>query len=140
MQNAQAVLAEATEKVPALVAWRFQCGTNIGACLYVPPSTSNGTYLGAQEWRDALFLKYDIDPPYLFSKYGGCSTVLSIYHAIYCKDGGLVESHQNELRDRFTDLSENASPPLHVHNDPITYPDCAVQDGKAHPARRNLGR
>ena len=32
------------------------------ACLIVQPSTVNGTELGAQEWRNALFLWYDLDP------------------------------------------------------------------------------
>ena len=34
-----------------------------GAWLTVHPSTANGTEMGAQEWRDALFLRYGLEPP-----------------------------------------------------------------------------
>ena len=32
-------------------------------CMSVLPSTVNGTNLWAQEWKDPLFLSYDINPP-----------------------------------------------------------------------------
>ena len=38
-------------------------GTKTGAWIIVFTYTVNGTELGDQEWRDALFLCYGIDPP-----------------------------------------------------------------------------
>ena len=36
------------------------------------PSTVNGTDLGAQEWRDALFLRCGLEPPDLPTQCNGC--------------------------------------------------------------------
>ena len=44
---------------------RLRQATNTGAWLKVHPSTVNGTDLGAQEWRDTLFLRYGLNPSYL---------------------------------------------------------------------------
>ena len=41
--------------------WYYQVKN--GAWLTVLPSTVNGKELGAQEWRDALFMQYGLDPP-----------------------------------------------------------------------------
>ena len=56
-------LTAVLEGVPVLHARRLQRATKTGAWLTVQPSTVNGTDLGAQEWRDALFLRYGLDPP-----------------------------------------------------------------------------
>ena len=38
---------------------------NTGMCLLVVPSTINREELGAQEWRDAIFLHCGVNPPYM---------------------------------------------------------------------------
>ena len=53
-----------------------------GAWLTVLPSTVNGTELGAQEWRDALFLRYVLDPPDLPKYCDGCQARFLINHAL----------------------------------------------------------
>ena len=53
-----------------------------GAWLTVLPSTVNGTELGAQEWRGALFLRYGLEPPDLPSHCDGCDAKFSISHAL----------------------------------------------------------
>ena len=63
------------------------------------PSTVNGTDLGAQEWRDALFMRYGLDPPDLPTYCDGCQAKFSISHALDCKKGGLVMARHNELCD-----------------------------------------
>ena len=35
--------------------------------------TVNGTELGAQEWRDTLFLKYGLEPLHIPKFYDGCN-------------------------------------------------------------------
>ena len=55
-----------------------------GAWLTVLPSTVNGTELGAQEWCDALFLRYGLDPTDLPTHCDWCEARFTISHAIDC--------------------------------------------------------
>ena len=48
----------------------------------VPPSTVNGTELGAQECRDSLFLRYGLEPPELPTRCDGCHAKFTISHAL----------------------------------------------------------
>ena len=59
--------------------------------------TVNGTELGAQEWRDALFLRYSLDPPDLPKYCDGCNAKLTIFRDLDCNRGGLVTACHNEL-------------------------------------------
>ena len=57
---------------------RMRRAAKTGAWLTVLSSTVNGMELGAQEWRDALFLRCGLDPPD-FPKYcDGCEARFSI--------------------------------------------------------------
>ena len=98
------------------------------------PSTVNGTELGAQEWQDAAFLCYGLEPPDLPKHCDGCNSKFSICHALDCKRGGLVMAHHNELRDGIADLASRAFTPCHVCNNPLIYQGCAVTRKKAQPA------
>ena len=69
------------------------------------PSTVVGTDLGVQEWRDFLFLRYDIEPPNLPSHCDGCGEAFIICHALDRKKGGLITAHHNEIRDGVADLA-----------------------------------
>ena len=97
-------------------------------------STVNGAELRAQEWQDAAFLRYGLQPPDLPKYCDGCDARFSIYHTLDCKRGGLVTAHHNELRDRVADLSGKAFTPSHMRNDPLIYQGCAVKRTKAKPA------
>ena len=61
--RAEEALTAAMERDPVLQARRMQRAANTRAWLTVLPSTVNGTELGAQEWRDTLFLRYGLEPP-----------------------------------------------------------------------------
>ena len=98
--------------------------------LSVPPLTVNGTYLGAQEWRDSLFLRQIIEPPDLPSHCDGCLAAFTICHALDCNKGGLVTERHNELCDEVADLVRKAFTPAHVRNDPKIFTGRAVQGGK----------
>ena len=98
------------------------------------PSTVNGIDLGAQEWRDALFLRYGLEPPDLPSYCDGCNTKFSICHALYCKRGGLVMTLYNELWEGVADLAGKAFAPSDVCNNPLILAGSAVKRPKAKPA------
>ena len=98
------------------------------------PSTVNGTELGAQEWCDALFLCYGLDPPDLPKYCDGCQVRFSISHALDCKKGGLITAPHNELRDGVADLAGRAFTPSNVRNDPLIYSCRAVRRTNPTPA------
>ena len=56
-------LVKTLEGAPVQVACRLQWVMNTWAWLMVQPLTVNGAELGAQECLDALFLRYNLDPP-----------------------------------------------------------------------------
>ena len=87
-------------------------------------STVIGTELGAQEWRDAAFLRYVLEPPDLPKYCEGCNAQFLIYHALDCKRGVLVTARNNELRYGVADLSGKAFNPSHVRNNPLIYQGC----------------
>jgi glutaredoxin-related protein len=68
----------------------------------------NGTELSAQEFRDALLVRYTRCPPDLPIQCGGCQQKFSVCHALECKRGGLVISRHNEIRDELSDLASKA--------------------------------
>ena len=89
-----------------------------GACLTVLPSTVNGTEMGSKEWRDALFLRYGLDPPGLPTHCDRCEARFTISHSLDCKKGGLVMARHNKLRDGVADLTGKAFTPSHVRDNP----------------------
>ena len=95
--------------------WAATTGPWIMVLLY----TVNGTELGPQEWRDALFLRYGLEPPELTKYCDGCQALFLISHALDCKKGGLVTARHNEFRDRVEDLAGKAFTPSHVRDDPL---------------------
>ena len=99
------------------------------------PSTVSGTDLGDQEWRDALFLSYGIDPPELPPKCNGLCTSLFISYTLDLKKGCLFTTHHNKLRDGVSDLAVKAFTPSHVRNNHLIHPGCAVREGRAQMIR-----
>ena len=58
--KAMASLEMSIARAPVEVTRRLRRATKNRAWLTVQPSTVNGTELGAQEWRDAAFLRYGL--------------------------------------------------------------------------------
>ena len=114
---------------------QIQWVTKTGAWMMVQPSMVNGTELGAQEWRYALFLKYGLEPSDFPNYCDGCNAKFSICHTLDCKRGSLVTLHHNELRDWVTDLARKAFTPSHVLNNPLIFASCVVKRPKAKPSR-----
>ena len=98
-----------------------------GACLTVQLMTVNGKELGAQEWRDDLFLGYGLDPPDLPKLCDGCNSALLIFHSLYCKKGGLVTLRQNELCDGVAYMAGKYFTSMHVRNDSLIFAGRAIQ-------------
>ena len=81
--KAMASLEATIDGDPELVTRRLRRATKTGAWMTVQPSTVNGTDLGAQEWRDAAFLRYGLEPPDLPKYCYGCNARFSMCHALY---------------------------------------------------------
>ena len=99
------------------------------------PSAVNGTEPRVQEWRDALFLQYGLDPPDPPNYCDGCNTKFTTCHALDCKSGGLVTARHNKLQERVADLDNKAFTPSHVRDNLLIFTGCAVKRPKAKPAR-----
>ena len=119
---------------PAVVTCRLQRATKTGAWMTMQPSTVNGSELGAQEWQDAAFLRYGLEPPDLPKYCDGYNSRFLICHSLYCERVVLVTARHNDLRDGFVDLAVKAFTPSHMRNDPLIYQGCAVKRTKARPA------
>ena len=65
-----------------------------GAWLTVIPTTSNGTVLGQDEWRDSVRLRYNEAPQGMQSHCDGCNSAMTVEHTMSCKKGGLVTVQQ----------------------------------------------
>ena len=74
-------------------------GTKTEAWLAVFPCTVNGAELGDQEWRNALFISYGIEPLDLPFHCDVCNDKFSICHFLDCKKGRLITIRYNEIRD-----------------------------------------
>ena len=81
-QRAEEALTVTIAEDPVQGACQLCRETKTRAWLKVQPSTVNGTFLGAQEWRDALFLRYGLEPPDLPKYCDGCNAKFTICYAL----------------------------------------------------------
>ena len=102
-----------------------------GGCLTVQQSIVNGTELGAQECRYALFLRYGLYPPDLTKLCDGFNATFSIFHALDLKNGGLVTACHNKICGGVADLSIKSFTPTHVRDNPLIYAVHVAQNPKA---------
>ena len=82
VQQEEVALTAALEGDPVQQERHMRRAAKTVAWLTVLLSTVNGTNLGAQEWRDALFLRYGLEPPDLLSHCDCCDVEFSISHAL----------------------------------------------------------
>ena len=108
------------------------------AWLSVTPLTANGTELGEQEWRDSLFLRYGIEPPYPPSHYDGFGAALTICQALDCNNSGFVMARHNKLHDGISDLAGEAFISTHVRDNPKIFTGRAVRGGGGASSREKL--
>ena len=82
VKRAEEAVTAALEGGAVLQAHYMRRAAKTGAWLTVLPSTVNGSELGDQEWRDALFLRYGLDTPELPNYCDGCEARFSISHSL----------------------------------------------------------
>ena len=133
-RRVEEALSAALEGDLVLQARRLRQATKTEAWLNVQPSTVNGTDMGDQEWRNALFLRYRLEPPDLPTHFDGFQAKFLISNALDCKKGGLVTLRHNKLRDGVADLAGKSFNPSHVRANPLIYSGLAVKRNKAEPA------
>jgi hypothetical protein len=97
-------------------------GQETGAWLSLLPSTVNGTELSAQEFRDAVSMRYGLAPPDLPHTCDGCDAPFTLQHALCCKKGGLVISRHNEIRDELIHMAGKAMTPSAIRDEPLIRP------------------
>ena len=136
-KRAEEALTAVLERDLVLQARWMRWAAKPGAWLTVLLSTVNGTDLGDQDWRDALYLRYGLEPPDLPTYCDGCEARFTISHAIDCKKGGLVTARHNELCEGVADLAGKAFTPSHVRDDPLIYSSRAMSRTKPVPAGSN---
>ena len=78
---------------------------DLGVWLSVTPVESNHFDLSAQEFRDALAIRYRKPLLNLPPKCDGCGGTSSLDHCLIGRKGGLVVQHHNEIRDAIGDLA-----------------------------------
>ena len=70
-----------------------------------------------------------MEPPDLPTHYYGYNAKFSIFHALYCKKGGLITTCHNEIRDGVSDLTSKDLNPTHMYDDPGIFTGRAVRGG-----------
>ena len=88
--------------------------------------------MGEQEWSDALFLQYGLEPPDLPKYCDGCNAKFTIFHALNCKGRPY---HSASKRDpvRGADLAGKAFTPSQVHDYPLIFACCALKRPESKP-------
>ena len=80
-------------------------GSKISLWLNVLPVSRHQFDLSAQEFRDALAIRYRKPLLGIPLHCDGCGSDFDLSHALSCRKGGLVIQRHNEIRDTFGDLS-----------------------------------
>ena len=80
----------------------------LSSWLNVSPISKNHFDLTAQEFRDALAIRYKKPLLRVPSHCDGCGALFDLSHALSCRKGGLVTQRHNEVRNAFGDLASIA--------------------------------
>ena len=79
-----------------------------GVWLTVVPSRLNGSGISAEEWRDNVRLRYNLQPIDMPDRCDGCNCQLTVEHALSCKKGGLVHIRHDDVADEWRYLCGTA--------------------------------
>ena len=82
--------------------------SEMSSWLNVVPAARHQFHLSAQEFRDALAIRYKKPLLGIPPQCDGCSAPFDLAHALSCRKGGLVTQKHNEVRDAFGDLASLA--------------------------------
>lgn len=75
-----------------------------GAWILVVPLRCRGTGVEAEEFRDALWIRYGADPEGMIVKCDGCGKKFSVEYALTCKIGEHVLACHNNVKDEWSGL------------------------------------
>ena len=78
---------------------------HVSGFLNVLPLAYHHFELSAQEFRDALCLRYHRPLSLMPARCDGCGKDSSLTHALDCRKGGLVTQRHNKIRDALGDLA-----------------------------------
>ena len=78
---------------------------NASGCLNILPLAHHHFDLSAQEFWDALCLRYHHPLSLMPACCDGCGEDFSLTHALDCHKGDLVTQHHNKIRDALGDLA-----------------------------------
>ena len=95
---------------------------DLSAWLSVMPIEQDNYDLTAQEFRDALAVRYKKPLLCIPSHCDGCGAPSSLDHFLICKKGGLIVQRHNEIRDAIGDLA--ALLWGQVKREPVVTEDC----------------
>jgi len=92
-----------------------------GVWLTVVPSRLNGSGISAEEWRDNVRLRYNLQPIDMPDRCDGCNCQLTVEHALSCKKGGLVHIRHDDVADEWRYLCGTALSFGRVEREPRIY-------------------
>jgi hypothetical protein len=135
VEESEASLTAILTSLPADKSRTIGRGRETGAWLSILPSTVNGTELSAQEFRDALSMRYGDAPSDLPASCDGCDARFTLQHALSCKKGGLVIFRHNEIRDELVHMAGKAMTPSAIRDEPLIRPGRVAENVKAPPTK-----
>lgn len=99
--------------------WRLKRAQAAGIWLSVVPNRLNGTELTADEFRDNIRLRYNLQPLDMPEKCDGCGETMTVEHALQCKVGGLVHiMRHDDVAKEWMYLAGQALQPSRVSHEP----------------------
>jgi hypothetical protein len=75
-----------------------------GLWLLVIPDRLNDNSLSAEEFRNNLWLRYNLLPLAMLQLCSGCGALMTVKHALCCKVGGLVHIQHEDVADEWRHL------------------------------------
>ena len=136
LEDNEAKLSDVLQCVDAETARSLLKGTKTGHWLSALPSFVNGTELSAQQFRDALLIRYARTPGDLPCFCDGCGKEFTLRHALECKKGGLVHARHDEVKIELVDIGKMALPDSCVRVEPyinLDSPTIAANAKKSNP-------
>jgi hypothetical protein len=80
-------------------------------CHSSPPPSMGQTSWKAQEFQDAILMRYGLIPPDLSACCDGCDAPFTLQYALCCKKGGLMISCHNKIWDELIHMAGKATTP-----------------------------
>ena len=105
--DVQSTLSSLLESLPSSVCCTVRRTVDFQSSgwLTVLPLACHQFDLSAQQFLDALSLRYHRSLSMMSSSCDGCGSAFSLSHALDCLKGGLVTQHHNEVRDALGDMA-----------------------------------